>query len=121
MLLVCGYVLSTRFHLLWLEISLGGASKIKATINIYSCRYTLLPDLYKNQIHNLGKAKYQHLTTKFVDLADLIGLSKTHQDVHVGIWTFRALRLMYVPVWAFSAPQISSSACWNLDIFVTQI
>jgi hypothetical protein len=27
-----------------LEISLGGASKIPATVNIYSCGYTLLRD-----------------------------------------------------------------------------
>jgi hypothetical protein len=34
---------------------------------------------------------------------------------------FGALRLMYVPVRTFSAPQISSSVCQNPDIFDTQI
>ena len=34
---------------------------------------------------------------------------------------FGALRLMYVPVRMFSAPQISLSVCWNPDIFDTQI
>ena len=34
---------------------------------------------------------------------------------------FGALRLMYVPIRTFSAPQISSSVCRNPDIFDTQI
>jgi hypothetical protein len=41
---VCGYVLSARFHWVGLKISLGGASKISATVDIYSCRYTLIKD-----------------------------------------------------------------------------
>jgi hypothetical protein len=34
MLSVCGYILSARFHWVELKISLGGASKISATVDI---------------------------------------------------------------------------------------
>jgi hypothetical protein len=47
-----------------LEISLGGASKISATVDIYSCRYTLVQIVFHHPVLALGTAyTYQHKKT----------------------------------------------------------